>query len=86
MAHTVEQLHGVMVAAPLIAPMAARLIGVMVPVPPKVRVVVQQAGVMVPARQRQLADKPEVGVDKRFVSKGKIVLILPRFTYFKLKK
>ena len=85
MVRTVAQLPGVMALAPLIAPMAARRVGVMVPVLPKVRVVVQRVGIVVlAALLHQLADKPEVGVDKRFVSKGKIVLILPRFTYFKL--
>ena len=44
MARTVAQLPGVMVAAPLIVPMAAQLLGVMVPVLPKVRVVVQRVG------------------------------------------
>ena len=66
MERTVEQLPGVMVAAPLIVPMAARLIGVMVPDLPKVRGVVQRVGVMVPERQRQRADKPEVGAGKHF--------------------
>jgi hypothetical protein len=66
MERTVEQLRGVMVVAPRIAPMVGLLPGVMAPVMPKVLVVVQRVGVMVPARQRQLADKPEVGAGKYF--------------------
>jgi hypothetical protein len=66
MVPTVEQLLGVMVVAPLIAPMAGQLPGVMAPVMPTVRVVVLRVGVMVPERQRQLADKPEVGAGKHF--------------------
>jgi hypothetical protein len=68
MAHTVEQLPGVMVAAPLIALMAVQLVGVMVLDRPKVRVAVQRVGIVVlAALQHQQADDQEVGAGKRFM-------------------
>jgi hypothetical protein len=79
MVPTVEQLLGVMVAALLIAPMAARLIGVMVPVLQKVHVAVQRVGVMVPARQHQLEDNPEAGVDKRLTVEFYRFFLIPTF-------
>ena len=66
------QLPGVMVVAPLIAPMVVQLPGVMVPDLPKVRVVVQLVGVTVPELRHQRVEKPEAGAGKRFMVGEKI--------------
>ena len=70
----VEQLPGVMALAPLIALMAVQRVGVMVPDRPKVRVAARLAGIVaLAALQPQLAEHPEAGVDKRFITQDKIL-------------